>query len=110
MTKILTNAIDVKELEELAQNIGGFYIKVVVDLEREVLAAGAKMHVSEEQLLIENGSKRDNLWGGGYDLETKQVTFDSIINNKPGVNASSDILDPLIRNKFEDILRKLLNV
>ena len=108
--KILTTPVEAEELKELAQEIDGFYIKVVVDLEKEVLAAGAKMHVDEELMLIENGSVKENLWGGGYDLETKQVAFDSIINIKPGLNASSDILEPAIRKKFEDILRKVLNV
>ncbi|HBC72504.1 MAG: hypothetical protein UX91_C0003G0055 [Candidatus Amesbacteria bacterium GW2011_GWB1_47_19] len=59
------------------------------------------MHVDEEQLLIEQGCVKEDLWGGGYD---------SIVNNKPGTNASSDILDPGIRKKFEDIVRKLLNI
>jgi len=108
--KILTTPVEAEELKELAQEIDGFYIKVVVDLEKEILSAGAKMHVDEEQMLIENGSDKNNLWGGGYDLETKHVAFDSIINIKPGVNASSDILEPAIRKKFENILRKVLNV
>ena len=108
--KIVTTPVEAEELKELAQEIDGFYIKVVVDLDKEILAAGAKMHVDEELMLIENGSVKENLWGGGYDLETKQVAFDSIINIKPGVNASSDILEPAIRKKFENILRKVLNV
>ena len=108
--KIISNPVAGEELKELAQEIDGFYIKVVVDLEKEILAAGAKMHVDEELMLIENGSVKENLWGGGYDLETKQVAFDSIINIKPGLNASSDILEPAIRKKFENILRKVLNV
>lgn len=110
MIKLLTGSVDPIELKELASEIGGFFIKVVVDLEKEILAAGAKMHVDEEQLLIENDSKQVNLWGGGYDLETKQITYDSIINNKPSINASSDILDPDIREKFQSIIKRLLNI
>ena len=110
MRKLVTSPVSEKELLSLAEAIGGFYIKAVVDLEREILSAGAKMHVDEEEYLMTNGSKKENLWGGGYDLETKQVTFDSIINNKPGINMSSDILDPAVREKFEIILKKLLKV
>ena len=44
------------KLDELAQEVGGFYIKVVVDLEKEILAAGAKMHVDEEQIFLSQGS------------------------------------------------------
>jgi len=110
MVKVVTLPVDESELNVLAEAIGGFYIKAVVDLEKRIMAAGAKMHVDEEQMLIEKGSNKDNLWGGGYDLETKQVTYDSIINNKPGSNASSDILDPEIRRKFKIIIKELLKV
>ena len=110
MVKICTDPITPEELTALAQEIGGFYIKVVVDLEKQVLAAGAKMHVDEEESLIKNGSKKENLWGSGYDLETKQITYDSIINNKPGVNQSSDILDPEIRQMVETIIKRLFNI
>jgi len=110
MVKVIDSPIDAKELTSLAKEIGGFFIKVVVDTEKEVMAAGARMHVDEERALAERGSNKEKIWGGGYDLETKEVTFDSIINNKPGVNASSDILDPEIRAKFEIILKRLLGV
>jgi Protein of unknown function (DUF5674) len=110
MVKVISSTVSKAELSGLASEIGGFYIKIVVDLENRIMAAGAKMHMDEEQLLLKQGSKKDSLWGGGYDLEVKQITFDSIINNKPGINSSSDILDPGIRNKFEIITRKLLGI
>ena len=94
----------------MAQEIGGFFIKVVVDLEKEILAAGAKMHVEEEEILIKDGSNKESLWGGGYNLDDKIVTFDSIINNKPRVNPSLEILDKATREKLEKITRYLLNV
>lgn len=110
MVRKIEKPINPEELKELAEAIGGFYVKVVVDIKSEVLAGGAKMHVDEEQMLANEGSEKENLWGGGYDLETKEVTFDSIINNKPGINASSDILDPETRSRFEIIVRRLLDV
>ena len=110
VTKVISKVVNRKELKELAVEIGGFYIKVVVDLGRGLMAAGAKMHVDEERALIEDGSNQEDLWGGGYDLDTEQITFDSIINNKPGVNASSDILDPEVRRKFEVRVKKLLGL
>ncbi len=110
MVKLVDKPVESGELVGMAEEIGGFYIKVVIDIKREILCAGAKMHIDEEQLLLDQGSEQGNLWGGGYDLETKQVTFDSIINNKPGVNSSSDILDPKVRKRFEQVIRWLLNL
>lgn len=40
----------------------GSYIKVVIDIEKEVLAGGADMHYDEEKLLLEYGCKQENLW------------------------------------------------
>ena len=64
--KIISEPITINELQELAKEIGGFFIKVVVDLEKNILCAGAKMHIDEEQELINNGSMKENLWCGGY--------------------------------------------
>ncbi len=108
--KVILNPIDFVELEALAENIGGFYVKVVVDLKKEILAAGAKMHVDEEELLLRNGSNKNDLWGGGYDLDNKEIKFDSIINNRPIVNNSSEILDFTTRDKFTSIVKHLLNI
>jgi hypothetical protein len=110
MARIISKQINLDDLKKLAEAIGGFYIKVVVDLEKEVLVAGAKMHVEEEQMLINEGSSQENLWGGGYDIESKQITYDSIINNKPEKNPSSDILDADVRKKFGAIVKKLLDI
>ena len=108
--KIVTALIAEGKLRELAREIGGFFIKVVVDLDKNILCAGAKMHVDEERELLNNGSLKENLWGGGYNLEEKIITYDSIINNKPGINNSSEILDQNIRLKLELLTRKLLNL
>lgn len=108
--KTISEPIAGEELQKLANEIGGFFIKVVIDLDKNILCVGAKMHVEEEEDLIKNGSLKENLWGGGYNLEEKIITYDSIINNKPGINNSSEILDQSIRSKLELLTRKLLNV
>ncbi|OGY27053.1 MAG: hypothetical protein A2Z42_04125 [Candidatus Woykebacteria bacterium RBG_19FT_COMBO_43_10] len=77
----------------MAEDYDG-YIKLVVDLEREILAGGGEKHVDGEQALLADGSKQQHLWGGGIDLETKEVDYNSIINLRPNqANPSRDILD-----------------
>ena len=44
------------QMEKMARHFSG-YIKVVVDLEKEILVGGADRHVDEEQMLLNNGSK-----------------------------------------------------
>ncbi len=106
MIEIIREPIGRDKLQELASEIGS-YIKVVADLERKVLAAGAKMHVDEEEALINDGSAKENLWGGGFDLEEKEIYFDSIINLRSGINESNEILDKDARERFVEIIRKL---
>jgi len=87
------------------------YIKVVVDVERKTLAGGGEFHVDCEKILLDNGSKQKNLWGGGVDWENQQVEFNSLINIRPAQgNPSQEILSPQTREKFEKIVKKLLGL
>mgnify|MGYP001604598697 FL=1 len=98
-----------EEIKRLSAHFKG-YIKVVVDIERGVLAGGGDRHADDEKILLEDGSKQKNLWGGGYDLETKEIDYNSIINLRPKEgNPSRDILSEEVRKKFEKIIRKLLS-
>lgn len=56
------------------------YVKVVVDVEKGILAGGGGMHYDEEQLLLEYGCQQENLWGGGIDFITGEVDYNSMIN------------------------------
>ncbi len=97
-----------KQIQKTAQDFDG-YVKLVVDIEKETLAAGGERHVDGEQALLANESKQQNLWGGGADLETKELDYNSIINLRPNQdNPSRDILSQDIRKKFDEIVRKIL--
>ena len=82
------------------------YIKTVIDVERKVCSAGADRHFDSEKILLEQGSKQSNIWGGGIDLETKIIDCNSFINVRPqDKNMSNEIQDPELRNKFEELSR-----
>lgn len=96
------------ELDKMSYELGN-YIKVVVDIEKGILAGGGGMHFDEEQLLLEYGCKQVNLWGGGIDFITKEVDYNSMINVRPGQNnLSRDILSEEKRAKFKKIIEDLL--
>lgn len=108
MIKIIRSKADESTLNEVAQDFGG-YIKVVVDIKRNVLAAGGKKHVDGEEVLLKDGSRQEDLWGGGLDLETGEVDFDSMINIRPAQNnPSREVLDQNIRKHVETVIRSLL--
>ena len=96
------------ELEKVAKDLDG-YIKFVVDIDREILSAGGEMHADGERLLLEDGSNQSSLWGGGLDLTSGEIDYNSMINLRPAEgNLSRDVLDISIRGKMEEIVKKLL--
>lgn len=108
MLLLIKSKADSETLKKVAEDLEG-YIKVVVDVEEGILSAGGEMHADGEKLLIEAGSQQMNLWGGGLDLETDGIDFDSMINIRPAVgNSSREVLSSEIRNKMEKIIKELL--
>lgn len=108
MLMLIKSRANEETLKKATEDLEG-YIKVVVDLEREVLTAGGLMHADGEQFLLKEGSNQENLWGGGLDLETGEIDFDSMINIRPNQgNTSREVLSAEIRNKMEAIINKLL--
>jgi len=107
MLLIVRTKIDSETRKKLAEDLKG-YIKIVVDVRRKILSAGGEKHVDGEQLLLKDGSRQEDLWGAGLDLETDEMDFDSMINLRPTQNASREILDPKIRQQVESITRALL--
>ena len=96
------------EIKKMAEDFDG-YIKVVVDIEKGILAGGGERHFDGGQKLIEEGSRQADLWGGGVDLETKEIDYNSIINLRPHQdNPSRDILSKKIRSKIDKIVKGLL--
>ena len=96
------------EIKKMAEDFDG-YLKVVVDIKRKILAGGGKRHFEGEQKLLAQSSKQQNLWGGGVDLETKEIDYNSIINLRPRVdNPSRVIMSSEIRQEFDRIVKDLI--
>lgn len=108
MLLLIKDKLDENTLKKVAEDLDG-YIKVVVDVEQEILAAGGLRHVEGEELLLKTGSMQENLWGGGLDLATGEIDFDSMINIRTNQgNPSREVLSQNIRKKMEEIIRRLL--
>ena len=109
MILIISKRATEEHLRQMAEDFGGDYIKVVVDVEQNILAGGGERHFDAEQVLLEHGSQQENLWGGGMDVKTRTIDYNSMINLRPRQdNNSRDILSSDIRKKFDEILKKLL--
>ncbi len=108
MILIITQKASAKEIKKMAVDFDG-YIKLVVDIDKKILAGGGERHVDAEQLLLRAGSSQKDLWGGGLDFETHEIDYNSIINLRPNQdNPSRYILSTQIRNSLDTITKKLL--
>lgn len=108
MLLIIREKANEEILKQVGEDLKG-YIKVVVDIRRKILSAGGKMHVDGERMLLEDGSKQADVWGGGLDIETGEVDYDSVINLRPGQNnPSREVLDSAIRKQMEALIHTLL--
>lgn len=87
----------------------GTFIKVAVDLERETLAGGGEWHADCERVLLEDGSRQQDIWGGDWDPHHRLVRYGSLINIRPSQeNLQTELLDPALRLRFRAIIERLL--
>jgi len=102
--QLIKTKIALNEIKELTAKGFGDFIKAVVDIEKEIMAIDAELHADEEALLLENGSKQENLWGINiYPSQPKaeRIEFDSMINLKPSQgNRSRTVEDKTIQEKI----------
>ncbi len=108
MLLLITQHATKEQIHQASEDLDG-YVKFVIDIEKKILTAGGMKHVEGEQLLLKEGSPQANLWGGGLDLETKEIDYDSMINIRPTVgNTSRQVMDETIRKQMDEIVKKLL--
>jgi len=105
--KILTNALSLNELRQMAKAGFGDMVKAVVDVEKALLAVDAELHSDLEALLLDSGSKQKDLWGINFypDLpEGDFIEFDSMINVRPSQgNRSRNVENEELREKIIEI-------
>lgn len=99
-----------KQVEGLKEQFD-IYIKTVIDIRRGVCAAGMDRHFEGEEILRQQGSKQSDLWGGGIDLHSKTIDFNSFINIRPSDNnTSNEIQSPIIRHEYEKLTKNFFQV
>ncbi len=80
------------------------YIKTVIDVEKKLCSAGMDRHFEGEQILLSQGSKQSDIWGGGIDLTTKDIDYNSFINIRPNDdNPKNEIQSEKIKKEYKKI-------
>ena len=99
-----------KEIREMLEELET-YIKLAVDVERNILSGGGEYHADCEEVLLEDGSRQEDIWVADWYPEPKTVEFVALINIRPRQgNRGMEIGDPELRTKIETIVRHLLEV
>ncbi|MDY7015148.1 MAG: DUF5674 family protein [Cyanobacteriota bacterium] len=97
-----------EQLDEMLQALKG-YIKLAVDVERGILAGGGELHAECESVLLEDGSRQENVWGADWNPFTQKVTYESLINIRPRQNnRSMEIQDSKLREQIARVVQNLL--
>ena len=108
---LITSTITREELKKYL--LDGTLVKAVVDIERKVMAIGGGLHADEEQVLLEEGSKQENLWGINLypdDKSESWIEFDSMINIRPNQgNRSRGVEDKTTQEKIRSIVSTLVS-
>jgi hypothetical protein len=108
--KILERPVTINELRAIATDTFGDLVKAVVDVRLGLVAIDAELHSDLEALLIENGSRQNDLWGINFYpyLEGEDfVEFDSMINMRPSRgNMSMGVEDAVIRKEIVGIVER----
>jgi len=96
--------------EQIAQmlEVHESYIKVAVDIQQGTLAGGGEFHADCESVLVEQGSRREDIWGADWMPAEKAIRCAALINIRPRTNPDMEIQDVAIKRKVEEITRKLL--
>ncbi len=87
-------------------------VKYVVDVERDVIAIGGQLHADAEAVLLESGSRQENLWGANYYPGTSEaacIEFTSLINIRPAQsNPGMEIASAEIRDRVRELTYRLI--
>lgn len=87
-------------------------VKYVVDIERGVVALGGELHADAEALLLEDGSRQEDLWGANYYPGAgpeECIEYTSLINIRPAQgNRSMEIVDEDVRGRVQELTHALL--
>ncbi len=89
-------------------------VKFVVDVRRGIMAFGGSMHADAEAVLLRDGSKQSDLWGGNFfpkNPAESQIELHSLINIRPAdKNRSLVVQDEALAQSIKSVTSRLLGL
>lgn len=110
--EMISKKIDKSHLLRLAKENYGEMVKGVVDIERRILALGGELHADAESVLLEDGSRQENLWGFNIYVdkqEPERLEYSSFINIRPSFgNRAMEVQDKELRDRIKEVVDSLV--
>ena len=109
---VLERRIERDELARLVDAFFGDMVKYVVDVERGTIAIGGELHADAEQVLLDEGSRQQDLWGANYYPGRGRegcIEFTALINIRPSQgNAGMEVQDAAVRDGMRALTYALI--
>ncbi len=109
---VLEKPVDPSVLAELVRRFFEDMVKYVVDVERGVIALGGELHADAEAVLLEHGSRQQDLWGANYYPgrgPDECIEYTSLINISPTRgNRGMEVTDPSVREAIRAATHRLI--
>ena len=88
-------------------------IKAVVDIDKKIIALDAELHADLENLLLQERSKQEHLWGINLFLDKGKrgwIEYTALINIRPSMdNRSMEVESPDVQQQITEIVYKLIS-
>jgi Protein of unknown function (DUF5674) len=109
---VLDARIDIHDLRRLVREGYGDMVKFVVDIRQERIAIGGDLHADGEALLLERGSRQQDLWGGNYYPgrgPDECIEYTSMINIRPNMeNLGMELSIEPARTRLRELAHRLV--
>jgi len=99
----------------ILQNDNHFFktmIKAVVDVDKKIMAIDGELHADLENLLLQERSKQEHLWGINLFLDKGKrgwIEYTALINIRPSMgNKSMEVENLDLRQRIAEIVHKLI--
>ena len=110
--RIIQSKISLSEIWDNREIQNTDLLKIVIDINRRIIAADAEMHADLEEVLLENGSDQKDLWGANLFPGRKGsefIEYTSFINIRPAQgNKNMEVQDNQIRDSIIEIIDELI--
>lgn len=106
MIHVIVDRATLQQVQEMLEELEA-YIKLAVDIRQRIVVGGGEMHADCQTILLEEGSRQEDIWGADWLPATQGVRFESLINIRPKQhNRSMAIEQPALRAEVEAIIRE----